>query len=339
MAYNARKTYNTQKRYSRQAEQLDTTIKGLIYQDQAEIKEQVEQIIKGWENAAKGGKWGTFLEVLDFATNFIPGQLDDVLVGTAKAANYDKLRAKALKGLDLSQMQYLNKSAQDASFEIKQQGEEALEDLKFGNQMKDVGLDLVLDAIMESEAVEDFMEQWKYEDATGPAGEDIIQTTDGNFYIPSDVEIPTFDTFEQAVEAGATTAGPIETFNVGEITYSRTDGVFSEATQANLIDRYGVKFEEDIFDIDGKPQVLKSLKERFKPGQFLFGDEETEGFLPTFLGEGKDVLTESKADKIARQRYSMANRSFDPFSGNGNFMELLFNALGNTNLSGENKDG
>lgn len=330
MAYNARKTYNTQKKYNRQAEQLDTTIKGLVYQDQAEIQDQVEQIIKGWENAAKGGKWGTFLEVLDFATNFIPGQLDDVLVGTAKAANYDRLRAKALKGLDLSQMQYLNKSAQDASFEIKQQGDEALEDLKFGNQMKDVGLDLVFDAIMESETMEDFMEKWKYEDATGPAGEDIIQTADGNFYIPGD--IPSYESMQDVPSDLIDT--PFKVEDKAYIRKSDSIGVLNQIGEDEFLKQYGIKFEGDVETIDGNLKVLKPLKERFKPGQFLFGDEASDGLLETFLREGKDVLTESKADKIARQKYSMSNISSNVLGGEKDLMKLL-QSLFKTNLLGE----
>ena len=42
MSYSARKTYGTQKKYSRQAQQLDTKIKGLIYQDQDELEAQMQ---------------------------------------------------------------------------------------------------------------------------------------------------------------------------------------------------------------------------------------------------------------------------------------------------------
>ena len=96
MSYSARKTYGTQKKYSRQAQQLDTKIKGLIYQDQDELEAQMQEIINGWRKAGKGGKWGPFLEALDFASGFTPWLWDYVLIGTAKAANYDKLRSKAM---------------------------------------------------------------------------------------------------------------------------------------------------------------------------------------------------------------------------------------------------
>jgi len=327
MAYNARKTYNTQKKYSRQAEQLDTKIKGLVYQDQAEIKDQVEQIMAGWKDAATGGKWGKVLEVLDFTTNFIPGQLDDVLVGTLKAANYDRLRAKALKGLDLSQMQYLNKSAQDASFEIEQKGESALEDLKFGKQMKDVGLDLVIDAIMDSETMDDFM--GKTFGSLGPDGEELVSVdvpkldsegkeilnSAGNpimeskeYYIPSDLglsmdNITSYDSQAQALQT--TNLG--DYYKVDNVYYKRLDvndgGFITLGNKNDFLQSVGTQFQ--------KPNKLFGEGGVFGGGRFLFGEGEDEGLIKTFLGEGKDVLTESKEDKIARQKYKMKNNSFD----------------------------
>ena len=61
---------------------------------------------------------------------------------------------------------------------------------------KDVGLDLLLQAVMESDMMEDFMEDWRYEDAQGPGGEQVIQTKDGNVYVPGDLEMPSYQSMQ-----------------------------------------------------------------------------------------------------------------------------------------------
>ncbi len=299
MSYSARKTYSTQKRYSRQAQQLDTKIKGLIYQDQDELESQMQEIINGWRDAAKGGKWGGFLEALDLASGFTPWLWDDVLIGTAKAANYDKLRSKAMKGVDLSKMQYLGQSAKDADFKLREEGYKALEDLTFGNQMKDVGLDLLLQAVMESDMMEDFMEDWRYEDAQGPGGEQVIQTKDGNVYVPGDLEMPSYQSMQDIPSDLIDTPFRIE----DKIYIRKSDslGALSEITEDQLKDimkseaflkQYGIEFEGDVKTIDGDLKVLKPLEERFKPKEFLFGREDETGFFKTFGQEMKDVLLE-----------------------------------------------
>ena len=299
MSYSARKTYGTQKKYSRQAQQLDTKIKGLIYQDQDELEAQMQEIINGWRDAAKGGKWGGFLEALDLASGFTPWLWDDVLIGTAKAANYDKLRSKAMKGVDLSKMQYLGQSAKDADFKLREEGYKALEDLTFGNQMKDVGLDLLLKSVMESDMMEDFMEDWRYEDAQGPGGEQVIQTKDGNVYIPGDlnIDLENISSFEDITNAlQSTEVG--EYFKVDNKFYQHLDPAKSQSIlksfgdKESFLKQYGIEFEGDVKTIDGDLKVLKPLEERFKPKEFLFGREDETGFFKTFGQEMKDVLLE-----------------------------------------------
>ena len=328
MAYSARTTYGTQKKYSRRGQELDTQIKGLIYKDQAELEKQVQEIVDGWRDAAKGGKWGNLLEALDFVSGFTPWLADDVLTGTMKAANYDKLRSKALKGVDLSKMEYLGQSAKDVDFEIREEGYKALEDLTFGEQMKDVGLDLIFKAAMQSEAMEKFKESWDIK--TGPAGEEIVTVeTPGidagkdimvseNYYIPADFDaiakipdLETISSFEDTAQAlKSTEVG--EYFKVVDIDGDETfykhldpktnrlihivgdENAFLKEKDA-FIKEFGTKFEGDI---------KRTLKEKLKPGEgFLFGKEGQPGYLKTFREEMKDVLFEGPEARTKRAVY------------------------------------
>ena len=318
MAYSARTTYGTQKKYSRRGQELDTQIKGLIYKDQAELEKQVQEIVDGWRDAAKGGKWGSLLEALDFVSGFTPWLADDVLTGTMKAANYDKLRSKALKGVDLSKMEYLGQSAKDVDFEIREEGYKALEDLTFGEQMKDVGLDLIFEAAMQSEAMDKFRESFNIK--TGPAGEEIVTvetetpdidpvtkdkiTVSENYYIPSDlgIDLENISSFEDTAKAlEATKVG--EYFKVDDKFYQHLDPTIginepilkSFGDKDDFIKEFGTKFEGDI---------KKTLKEKLKPGEgFLFGKEGQPGYLKTFGEEMKDVLFEGPEARTKRAVY------------------------------------
>ena len=318
MAYSARTTYGTQKKYSRRGQELDTQIKGLIYKDQAELEKQVQEIVDGWRDAAKGGKWGSLLEALDFVSGFTPWLADDILTGTMKAANYDKLRSKALKGVDLSKMEYLGQSAKDVDFEIREEGYKALEDLTFGEQMKDVGLDLIFKAAMQSEAMDKFRESFNIK--TGPAGEEIVTvetetpdidpvtkdkiTVSENYYIPSDlgIDLENISSFEDTAKAlEATKVG--EYFKVDDKFYQHLDPTIginepilkSFGDKDDFIKEFGTKFEGDI---------KKTLKEKLKPGEgFLFGKEGQPGYLKTFGEEMKDVLFEGPEARTKRAVY------------------------------------
>ena len=318
MAYSARTTYGTQKKYSRRGQELDTQIKGLIYKDQAELEKQVQEIVDGWRDAAKGGKWGSLLEALDFVSGFTPWLADDILTGTMKAANYDKLRSKALKGVDLSKMEYLGQSAKDVDFEIREEGYKALEDLTFGEQMKDVGLDLIFEAAMQSEAMDKFRESFNIK--TGPAGEEIVTvetetpdidpvtkdkiTVSENYYIPSDlgIDLENISSFEDTAKAlEATKVG--EYFKVDDKFYQHLDPTIginepilkSFGDKDDFIKEFGTKFEGDI---------KKTLKEKLKPGEgFLFGKEGQPGYLKTFGEEMKDVLFEGPEARTKRAVY------------------------------------
>ena len=322
MAYSARTTYGTQKKYSRRGQELDTQIKGLIYKDQAELEKQVQEIVDGWRDAAKGGKWGSILEALDFVSGFTPWLADDILTGTMKAANYDKLRSKALKGVDLSKMEYLGQSAKDVDFEIREEGYKALEDLTFGEQMKDVGLDLIFEAAMQSEAMDKFRESFNIK--TGPAGEEIVTvetetpdidpvtkdkiTVSENYYIPAEfdpsLELDSFDNLQDAVNAGIAHDVPVKVGDEFYIRRAETPGALDKISQDELktamksdafLKEFGTKFEGDI---------KKTLKEKLKPGEgFLFGKEGQPGYLKTFGEEMKDVLFEGPEARTKRAVY------------------------------------
>ena len=325
MGYSARTTYGTQKKYSRRGQELDTQIKGLIYKDQAELEKQVLEIVDGWRDAAKGGGWGHFIMALEMASSMSPTLLDDMLVGLGKSAHYDKLRSKALKGIDLSKMEYLGQSAKDVDFEIREEGHKALEDLKFSNTIGDVGIDLLLKAVMKSEAMDKFRESWKIQ--TGPAGEEIVTvetpdidpvtgdvkldelgnkiTVSENYYIPSDlgIDLENISSFEDTAQAlKATKVG--EYFKVDDTFYQHLDPTIginepilkSFGDKDDFIKEFGTKFEGDI---------KMTLKEKLKPGEgFLFGNKEgKKGYFKTFGEEMKNFLFEGPEARAKRAAY------------------------------------
>ena len=356
MGYSARTTYGTQKKYSRRGQELDTQIKGLIYKDQAELEKQVLEIVDGWRDAAKGGGWGHFIMALEMASSMSPTLLDDMLVGLGKSAHYDKLRSKALKGIDLSKMEYLGQSAKDVDFEIREEGHKALEDLKFSNTIGDVGIDLLLKAVMKSEAMDKFSESWKIK--TGPAGEEIVTvetetpdidpvtkdkiTVSENYYIPEDlgIDLENISSFEDTAQAlKATKVG--EYFKVDDTFYQHLDPTIgineppfkSFGDKDAFIKEFGTKFEGDI---------KRTLKEKLKPGEgFLFGNKEgKKGYFKTFGEEMKNFLFEGPEARAKRAAYDYS-KGIGFGSGWNNVADAFLKAMTGGALGGsrfDNKD-
>jgi hypothetical protein len=187
--YNVRGTFTNQRKYSQHGFHQLLELARVKALDTIEIENQVKARVKKMEKAAKGGSWGKFLDAADFIAGFTPTFFDDAVIGTAKSINYDKLRARAVGGIDTSNVQFLGQAAKDASFKMKELSKKHLDKLKFSNTIGDVGIDLMFKAVMESDAVQDKLESYRKVE-TGPGGEEIkINSKGEKFYYP--VENPT----------------------------------------------------------------------------------------------------------------------------------------------------
>ena len=187
--YNVRGTFTNQRKYSQHGFHQLLELARVKALDTIEIENQVKARVKKMERAAKGGSWGKFLDAADFIAGFTPTFFDDAVIGTAKSINYDKLRAKAVGGIDTSNVQFLGQAAKDASLKMKELSKKNLEKLKFSNTIGDVGIDLMFKAVMESDAVQDKLESYRKVE-TGPGGEEIFTNSNQEkYYYP--VENPT----------------------------------------------------------------------------------------------------------------------------------------------------
>ena len=191
--YNVRGTFTNQRKYSQHGFHQLLELARVKALDTIEIENQVEARVKKMEKAAKGGSWGKFLDAADFIAGFTPTFFDDAVIGTAKSINYDKLRAKAVGGIDTSNVQFLGQAAKDASFKMKELSKKNLEKLKFSNTIGDVGIDLMFKAVMESDAVQDKLESYRKVE-TGPGGEEIFTKNQEKYYHPGG------DTTKEAVK-------------------------------------------------------------------------------------------------------------------------------------------
>ena len=191
--YNVRGTFTNQRKYSQHGFHQLLELARVKALDTIEIENQVKARVKKMETAAKGGSWGKFLDAADFIAGFTPTFFDDAVIGTAKSINYDKLRAKAVGGIDTSNVQFLGQAAKDASFKMKELSKKNLEKLKFSNTIGDVGIDLMFKAVMESDAVQDKLEGYRKVE-TGPGGEEIFTKNQEKYYHPGG------DTTKEAVK-------------------------------------------------------------------------------------------------------------------------------------------
>ena len=191
--YNVRGTFTNQRKYSQHGFHQLLELARVKALDTIEIENQVKARVKKMETAAKGGSWGKFLDAADFIAGFTPTFFDDAVIGTAKSINYDKLRAKAVGGIDTSNVQFLGQAAKDASLKMKELSKKNLEKLKFSNTIGDVGIDLMFKAVMESDAVQDKLEGYRKVE-TGPGGEEIFTKNQEKYYHPGG------DTTKEAVK-------------------------------------------------------------------------------------------------------------------------------------------
>ena len=159
MAYSVRGKYTNQEKYStrRVNQLLDLT--AIQAKDSLYIEEQAQRAIdKASDAAKKSGKVGFFRKAL----NFVPGVnlAAKIILGVADAAYSDRLRDKAVSGIDQSPVVYYGDAAANADRRVKEATKEITKGMKFGDKAigiaKDIGVNQALSAIKNSEAFAKF---------------------------------------------------------------------------------------------------------------------------------------------------------------------------------------
>ena len=157
MAYSVRGKYTNQEKYStrRVNQLLDLT--AIQAKDSLYIEEQAQKAIdKAAKAKKKSERFGLFRKIASPFTGFI----GDALLGLAAATYSDRLRDKAISGIDQSPVVYYGDAAANADRRVKEATKQITKGMKFGDKAidvaKDIGINQALDTIKKSKAFADF---------------------------------------------------------------------------------------------------------------------------------------------------------------------------------------
>ena len=157
MAYSVRGKYTNQEKYStRRANQL-LDLTAIQAKDSLYIEEQAQKAIdKAAKAKKKSERFGLFRKIASPFTGFI----GDAILGLADAAYSDRLRDKAISGINQSPVVYYGDAAANADRRVKEATKQITKGMKFGDKAidvaKDIGINQALDTIKKSKAFADF---------------------------------------------------------------------------------------------------------------------------------------------------------------------------------------
>ena len=157
MAYSVRGKFINQEKYStrRVNQLLDLT--AIQAKDSLYIEEQAQKAIdKAAKAKKKSERFGLFRKIASPFT----GLVGDALLGLADAAYSDRLRDKAISGIDQRPVVYYGDAAANADRKVKEATKQITKGMKFGDKAidvaKDIGINQALDTIKNSKAYADF---------------------------------------------------------------------------------------------------------------------------------------------------------------------------------------
>tara|TARA_Y100001973_G_C5200684_1_gene337369 strand:+ start:1479 stop:2156 length:678 start_codon:yes stop_codon:yes gene_type:complete len=157
MAYSVRGKFINQEKYStrRVNQLLDLT--AIQAKDSLYIEEQAQKAIdKAAKAKKKSERFGLFRKIASPFTGFI----GDALLGLADATYSDRLRDKAISGINQSPVVYYGDAAANADRRVKEATKQITKGMKFGDKAidvaKDIGINQALDTIKNSKAYADF---------------------------------------------------------------------------------------------------------------------------------------------------------------------------------------
>ena len=157
MAYSVRGKYTNQEKYStRRVNQLLDLV-AIQAKDSLYIEEQAQKAIdKAAKAKKKSERFGLFRKIASPFTGFI----GDAILGLADATYSDRLRDKAISGIDQAPVVYYGDAAAYADRRVKEATKEITKGMKFGDKAigiaKDIGVNQALSAIKNSEAFAKF---------------------------------------------------------------------------------------------------------------------------------------------------------------------------------------
>ena len=157
MAYNVRGKYTNQEKYStRRVNQLLDLV-AIQAKDSLYIEEQAQKKVDKAVDAKKKGETFGFLRRI--ASPFT-GFIGDAILGLADAAYSDRLRDRAVSGIDQKPVVYYKDAAANADRRVRETTKKITEGMQFGSKAidiaKDIGINQALDAIKNSKAYADF---------------------------------------------------------------------------------------------------------------------------------------------------------------------------------------
>ena len=161
MAYNVRGKYTNQEKYStRRVNQLLDLV-AIQAKDSLYIEEQAQKKVdKAVDAKKKSEKFGLFRKIASPFTGFI----GDAILGLADAAYSDRLRDRAVSGIDQKPVVYYKDAAANADRRVLETTKKITKGMKFGEKAvdvaKDIGINQALDAIKKSEAFANFKKEF-----------------------------------------------------------------------------------------------------------------------------------------------------------------------------------
>ena len=161
MAYNVRGKYTNQEKYStRRVNQLLDLV-SIQAKDSLYIEEQAQKKVDKAVDAKKKGETFGFLRRI--ASPFT-GFIGDAILGLADAAYSDRLRDRAVSGIDQKPVVYYKDAAANADRRVLETTKKITKGMKFGEKAvdvaKDIGINQALDAIKKSEAFANFKKEF-----------------------------------------------------------------------------------------------------------------------------------------------------------------------------------
>jgi hypothetical protein len=161
MAYNVRGKYTNQEKYStRRVNQLLDLV-AIQAKDSLYIEEQAQKKIdKAVDAKKKSERFGLFRKAASIFTPVI----GDAILGLADAAYSDRLRDRAVSGIDQKPVVYYKDAAANADRRVLETTKKITKGMKFGEKAvdvaKDIGINQALDAIKKSEAFANFKKEF-----------------------------------------------------------------------------------------------------------------------------------------------------------------------------------
>jgi hypothetical protein len=158
--YNARGTYQNQTKFSTAKENNLLQLLKLRTEDTIMIEKMVQNKL----NKLKNTKSQSFArKAIKGLTRLTSNKFDDLIFDATAALIDDKKRSNLLssQGINTTKLKYLKTKGDEISRNVKDALRQSTEDMKAGNSIKNMGLDIIIGEVIKSDEFKDATERYK----------------------------------------------------------------------------------------------------------------------------------------------------------------------------------